>query len=92
VGSLYKSLAKLLANRLSSVMSSVILDTQSAFVKGQQILDGIMVANEVVDEAKKLNRDLLLLKVDFEKAYDSVDWNYLNEVMCKMSFPTLWRK
>ena len=92
MGSLYKSLAKLLANRLSSVMSSVILDTQSAFVKGQQILDGIMVANEVVDEAKKLNRDLLLLKVDFEKAYDSVDWNYLNEVMCKMSFPTLWRK
>jgi hypothetical protein len=92
VGSLYKVLAKLLANRLSSVMSRVISDTQSAFVKGRQILDGIMVANEVVDEAKKLNRDLLLFKVDFEKAHDSVDWNYLDDVMCKMSFPTLWRK
>jgi hypothetical protein len=31
-------------------------------------------------------------KVDFEKAYDSVDWKYLDEVMGKMSFPTLWRK
>jgi len=39
-------------------------------VKGRQILNGILVANEVVDEEKK---DLLLFKVDFEKAYDSVD-------------------
>jgi len=41
---------------------------------------------------KKLNRDLLLFKVDFEKAYDSVDWCYLDDVLCKMSFPVLWRK
>jgi len=52
----------------------------------------LLVANEVVDEAKKLKKDLLLFKVDFEKAYDSVDWNYLDEVMEKMSFSTLWRK
>lgn len=55
-------------------------------------MDGILVANEVVDEAKKLKKDLLLFKVDFEKAYDSVDWKYLDDVMGKMSFPTLWRK
>jgi len=63
-----------------------------AFIKGRQIFDSILIANEVVDEAKKLNRDILLFKVDFEKAYDSVDWNYLDDVMCKMSFPVLWRK
>ena len=61
-------------------------------MKGRQILDGILVANKVVDEAKKLKKDLLLFKVDFEKAYDSVDWKYLDDVMGKMSFPTLWRK
>ncbi|MCI40481.1 cysteine-rich receptor-like protein kinase, partial [Trifolium medium] len=38
-----------------------------------QILDGILIANEVVDEARKSKKDLLLFKVDFEKAYDSVD-------------------
>jgi hypothetical protein len=73
VGSLYKMLAKNLANRFQNVIGSVISDTQSAFVKGRQILDGILVANEVVDEAKKLKRELLLFKVDFEKAYDFVD-------------------
>ncbi|CAJ2648490.1 unnamed protein product [Trifolium pratense] len=34
----------------------------------------------------------MLFKVDFKKAYDSVDWGYLDDVMGKMSFPTLWRK
>ena len=50
------------------------------------------MANEVVDEARKCKKELILFKVDFEKAYDSIDWNYLNEVMLKMGFPTLWRK
>lgn len=37
-------------------------------------------------------KELMLFKVDFEKAYDSVDWGYLDSVMGKMCFPTLWRK
>jgi len=81
VGSLYKILAKVLANRLRSVIGSVISDTQSAFIKGRQILDGILVANEIVDEAHWCKKDLILFKVDFEKAYDSIVWGYLDEVM-----------
>ncbi|RHN60029.1 putative RNA-directed DNA polymerase [Medicago truncatula] len=92
VNCMYKILSKVLANRLRSVIGSVVSDVQSAFIKGRQILDGILVANEVVDDARKRKKDLLLFKVDFEKAYDSVDWNYLEEVMVKMGFPNLWRK
>jgi len=44
-GSLYKVLAKLLANRLCGVIESVISKFQTTFVKGRQILDGILVAN-----------------------------------------------
>jgi hypothetical protein len=89
---MYKVLAKVLANRLRSILSFVVSDNQSAFVRGKQILDGILIANEVVDEAKRVKKELLLFKVDFEKAYDSVDLNYLNSVMLNMNFPTLWRK
>jgi hypothetical protein len=92
VGSLYKILAKVLANRLRMVIGSVISESQTTFVKDRQILDGILIANEVVDEARKTKRELMLFKVDFEKAYDSVDWGYLDAVMGKMEFPTLWRK
>jgi len=73
VGSLYKILAKVLANRLRLIIGSVISDTQTNFIKGHQILDGILVANEVVDEARKCKKELILFKVDFEKAYDSID-------------------
>ncbi|PNY01074.1 cysteine-rich receptor-like protein kinase, partial [Trifolium pratense] len=92
VGCLYKILAKVLANRLRLVIGSVISEAQSAFVKDRQILDGILVANEVVDEARRSKKELMMFKVDFEKAYDSVDWGYLNDVTGRMSFPTLWRK
>jgi hypothetical protein len=46
----------------------------------------------VVDEARRSKKELMLFKVDFEKAYDSVDWGYLDDVMGRMGFPTLWRK
>jgi len=51
VGSLYKILAKVLANRLRVVVRKVVSETQKAFVKDRQILDGVRVANKVVDEA-----------------------------------------
>ncbi|XP_039683022.1 secreted RxLR effector protein 78-like [Medicago truncatula] len=73
-------------------MGTVVSETQTAFVNNRQILDGILIANEVVDEARKAKKELMLFKVDFEKAYDSVDWGYLVAVMKKMEFPVLWRK
>ncbi|GAU16278.1 hypothetical protein TSUD_299100 [Trifolium subterraneum] len=81
-----------LQNRLRLVIGSVISESQTAFVKDRQILDGILIANEVVDEARKSKKELMLFKVDFEKAYYSVDWGYLDAVMGRMSFPNLWRK
>lgn len=60
VGSMYKILGKVLANRLCMVIGNVISDSQSAFIKGRQILDGILVANEIVDEARKQKKEPLL--------------------------------
>ena len=91
VSSVYKILSKVLANRLRKVIGNVVSASQYAFIKGRQILDGILIANELVDDAKVKNKDLLMFKVDFEKAYDSVDWDYIDEVMVKMNFPRLWR-
>ena len=89
---MYKVLTKGLADRLRQVVSSVVFDSQSTFIKGKQILDGILIANEAVDEARRMNKELLLFKVDFEKAYDSVDLKYLDSVMANMNFLTIWRK
>jgi hypothetical protein len=87
---MYKVLVKVLANRLKLEINKVILEIQSAFIKGRQILHGIVIANEVVDNAKKFNKELIFFKVNFEKTYDSVEWEYLDSVMAKMGFSTKW--
>jgi hypothetical protein len=74
------------------VIGKVISETQSAFVKYRKILDGILIANEVVNDANKRKKEMLMFKVDFEKAYDFVEWGYLDSVMVKMDFSSKWRQ
>ena len=81
LGSLYKLLSKVLASRLSNVMNSIISISQLAFLKGRHLVDGVLIINEVVDLAKRENQECLIFKVDFEKAYDSVDWGFLEYMM-----------
>ncbi|XP_024023214.1 uncharacterized protein LOC112092134 [Morus notabilis] len=53
----------------------------SAFIRGRWILDGVLVANEIVEEYRVEGKDGLVFKVDFEKAYDHVKWNFLKVVL-----------
>jgi hypothetical protein len=88
---IYKVISKVLANRLKKVIGSVVSETQSAFISGRQILDGVLIANEIVDEAKRKKKEALMFKVDFVKAFDYVDLNFLDFVMQKMGFHEKWR-
>ena len=88
VGSLYKLLAKVLANILEKVMHKLINKAQNAFVKGRQIMDASLMANEVIDTMLKMNENGVLCKLDIEKAYDQINWNCILKVMQKMGFGT----
>ncbi|KAJ0585427.1 putative RNA-directed DNA polymerase [Helianthus annuus] len=90
VGSIYKIISKLLTNRLKVVMDGLISTTQSAFVGGRNILDGPLVVSEVVSWSKKKKIKMMVFKVDFEKAYDSINWKFLFRVMELMEFPDKW--
>jgi hypothetical protein len=92
LGCLYKLEAKVLAKRLALVMGSLVATTQSAFLKGRFLVDGVMVVNEVLDLAKKTGKGCLVLKVDFEKAYDSVEWSFLDYMLGRFGFGDLWRQ
>jgi hypothetical protein len=92
LGSLYKLVAKVLAARLAPVMHSIVATTQSAFLKGRLLVDGVVVINEVVDLAKKSGKDCLIFKVDFEKAYDSMDWSFLDYMLGRFGFCDKWRE
>ncbi|GAU25119.1 hypothetical protein TSUD_274080 [Trifolium subterraneum] len=90
LGCLYKLIAKVLAGRLAKVMDLVVATTQSAFLVGRNLVDGVLVVNEVVDLAKKSGKPCLILKVDFEKAYDSVDWGFLEYMLRRFGFGETW--
>ncbi|KAK3199960.1 hypothetical protein Dsin_023375 [Dipteronia sinensis] len=91
VGSMYKIFAKVLANRLKKVMDSVISENQIAFIQSRQIMDSFVVAEEIIHSWRKDKERGLLVKLDFEKAYDSVDHSFLDFVLEDMGFGTRWR-
>lgn len=65
IGAVYKIISKLLAARLAKVIDKLISKTQTTFIPGRQVLDGILVTNEIIDFAKRKKKECLLLKVDF---------------------------
>nr|GEZ97595.1 putative RNA-directed DNA polymerase, eukaryota, reverse transcriptase zinc-binding domain protein [Tanacetum cinerariifolium] len=71
IGSVYKVVTKILATRLSYVIASLVSNTQSAFIKNRQILDGPFILSETIAWCKSKKKQALIFKVDFAKAYDS---------------------
>jgi hypothetical protein len=85
-------LAKLFSNRIRLFIGSVIYVEKYAFIRGRQIIDGILVTNEVVHDIQSRKKPSFLFKVDFKKAYDSVSWEFLLHVMACMGFIPMWCK
>ncbi|GKB77058.1 putative RNA-directed DNA polymerase, eukaryota, reverse transcriptase zinc-binding domain protein [Tanacetum coccineum] len=90
IGCTYKIISKLLASRLAKAIHIIVSPNQTAFIKGRQILDDVLVANEVIDYALNSDTNLLVFKVDFAKAFDSVRWEFLLDTMKQMGFSAKW--
>lgn len=86
---LYTIISKVLANQLKKVIDSIISDCQSTFIPGRLITDNIMIVFEAMHYMKrKVKRKdcWMALKLDISKAYNRVEWNYLEAVLLKMGF------
>ncbi|GJZ67194.1 RNA-directed DNA polymerase, eukaryota [Tanacetum coccineum] len=90
IGSIYKIITKILANRLCLVLPSIISEVQSAFVSNRNILDGPFLLNELLSLCKHKKRSALIFKVDSEKAADSVKWVYLLDTLQAFGFGQKW--
>ena len=81
-----KILAKLLADRLKSVLGDLIGPEQNAYVEGRNIHDGIRLIEQVIEYAEKRKDKVAVLAIDFKKAFDSISHEYLWRVLEKMGF------
>ena len=88
----YKVISKMQASRLRSILSEVISDNQSDFVPGRLITDNILIAYESIHTIKKKRgkKGLCAVKLDMHKAYDRVEWGFLEKIMLKMGFAPQW--
>ncbi|GKE06139.1 reverse transcriptase domain, reverse transcriptase zinc-binding domain protein [Tanacetum coccineum] len=82
----------MLAERIKRVVGVVVREAQNTFIKGRFILDGVLIANEAMEYLRKKKIKSLIFKVDFEKAYDSINWRFLLDIMKKMGFGNRWCK
>nr|GEV33091.1 RNA-directed DNA polymerase, eukaryota, reverse transcriptase zinc-binding domain protein [Tanacetum cinerariifolium] len=92
IESLYKIVAKILANSLVGVLGDIVNEVQSAFIAGRQILDDPFILNEELQWCKIKKKQSLIFNVDFEKAYDFVRWDFLDDILKKIGFGEKWCK
>lgn len=87
---MYKIISKLLAERLKLVISKLIGKHQMAFIKGRQIMDAALIANECVDSRLKEKKPGILCKLDIKKTFNHVNWDFLINMLRQMGFGTKW--
>lgn len=89
----YKIVSKILCNRLKRILPDIVYDTQGAFVGGRHISDNILVAHEMVHALRTksgIAETSMAIKTNMSKAYDRVEWSFIETLLERMGFARLW--
>eukprot|EP00253_Pinus_taeda_P023921 PITA_23921 len=81
-----------MAKRLKPLLEKLISPEQTGFVEGRQILDGLVVTQEVIHSMKTKKQKGMMIKLDLSKAYDRINWQYLEEILGSFGFSNRWIK
>ena len=86
----YKIITKLIVERLKPFLGPLISGEQGGFVDGRLILDGVVIASEVVHSMANSKEKAMFIKLDMAKAYDRVRWEFLQKILLKFGFAVEW--
>ncbi|GMJ07053.1 hypothetical protein HRI_004374500 [Hibiscus trionum] len=90
---LYKIVAKVLANRLKITLEGCIDKAQGAFIPGRHISDNVLISYEILhslQQKRSGKKGTFALKADMSKAYDRVEWDFLERVILKLGYAEQW--
>jgi hypothetical protein len=85
-----KLLTKLLADRLQKIVLKIIHKNQYGFLKGRSIQDCLAWAFEFLYQCEASKKEIILLKLDFAKAFDTIDHSAMLKIMKQMGFSDKW--
>ena len=88
----YKLLAKSLANRIKKVIDKLICNDQTGYIKGRYIGENIRTIQDMITYLKIKNKTGILLLIDFEKAFDSVRWDFMAKTLKAFKFGPIFQK
>jgi hypothetical protein len=86
----FKIFTKVGTNRLNIVAKKVVSPTQSAFMPGRNIMEGVIILHETIHELHTKKRNSVIVKIDFENAYDKVKWSFLQQTLRMKGFSPKW--
>jgi hypothetical protein len=86
----FKIFPKLMTDRITPRVGKWIDESQTAFIKGRNILEGVVILHEVIHEFKRSSSKGVLFKINFEKAYCKVRWSFVQQVLEEKGFPRSW--
>lgn len=90
VNNIYKIVSKILLQKLKLVLSKLIPENQGAFINDKQILDGILIAGELIDSRLKSGIPGVLCKPDIQKALNNVSWQTIHHILKSSCFGQKW--
>ncbi|CAI0395768.1 unnamed protein product [Linum tenue] len=87
-----KAITKAIANRLKPIMKHLISPRQSSFIPGRQTADNIIVLQEVLHSLRKRKgkKGGVVIKIDLEKAFDRLRWDFLRDTLVQVGLPSTW--
>jgi len=85
-----KILTKILTTRLQGQIQSLVDNDQTGFIRGRSISENFVYATELVQCCHRRKQPTLVLKLDFAKVFDSVNWDSLHQILLSRGFPPLW--
>ena len=88
----FKIFTKVGTNRLNKVAQTVVSPTQTAFMPDRNIMEGVVILHETIHELHTKKKNGVILKIDFEKAYNKIKWSFLQQTLRMKGFSPKWRR